>query len=154
MKNVNEMKNVKNKKGRQLVSARSCYNKSKHLSQKSTKRAKDKCEKKRIKTANETLTTKCWRSFNIARERFLLIMQILRQCRRKTTNTAPTTLSAIQAASQSNFINYTSNNYTQLVISWNDKNKQPTLLSQRKLACTVRNTLFFCVIKSLEQQKN
>jgi hypothetical protein len=33
------------------------------------------------------------------------IVQILRQCRRKTTNAAPTTLSAIQAASQSNIIN-------------------------------------------------
>ncbi len=31
------------------------------------------------------------------------IMQILRQRRRKTTNTAPTTLSAMQAASQSTF---------------------------------------------------
>jgi hypothetical protein len=34
------------------------------------------------------------------------------------------------------------NNYTPLVISWNDKNKQLTLLSQRKLALTARNTLF------------
>jgi hypothetical protein len=34
------------------------------------------------------------------------IVQILRQRRRKTTNTAPTTLSAIQAASQSTFISY------------------------------------------------
>jgi hypothetical protein len=32
-------------------------------------------------------------------------VKILRQRRRKTTNTAPTTLSAIQAASQSPFIN-------------------------------------------------
>jgi hypothetical protein len=32
------------------------------------------------------------------------IVQILRQHRRKTTNTAPTTNSAIQAASQSTFI--------------------------------------------------
>jgi hypothetical protein len=33
------------------------------------------------------------------------IVQILRQRRRKTTNTATTTLSAIQAASQSTFVN-------------------------------------------------
>jgi hypothetical protein len=33
------------------------------------------------------------------------IVQILRQLRGTTTNTAPTTLSAIQAASQSTFIN-------------------------------------------------
>jgi hypothetical protein len=33
------------------------------------------------------------------------IVQILRQRRRKTTNTAPTTLSAIQTASQSTLIN-------------------------------------------------
>jgi hypothetical protein len=34
------------------------------------------------------------------------------------------------------------NNYTPLMISGNDKNKQLTLLSQRKLALTTRNTLF------------
>jgi hypothetical protein len=34
------------------------------------------------------------------------------------------------------------NNYTPLLISWNAKNKQLTLLSQCKLALTVRNTLF------------
>jgi hypothetical protein len=55
------------------------------------------------------------------------IVQILCQCRRKTTNTAPTTLSAIQAASQST-------HYTPLVFSKNDKNQQLSLLSQRKLA--------------------
>jgi hypothetical protein len=33
------------------------------------------------------------------------IVQILRQRRRETTNTAPTTISAIQAASKSTFIN-------------------------------------------------
>jgi hypothetical protein len=38
------------------------------------------------------------------------------------------------------------NNYTQLVISRNDKNKQIILLSQRKLALSARNTLF--VLKS------
>jgi hypothetical protein len=50
------------------------------------------------------------------------------------------TLSAIQAASQSTFIN-AQLLYTPL-ISGNDKNKQITLLSQRKLALTARNTLF------------
>jgi hypothetical protein len=69
-------------------------------------------------------------------------MQIIRQSRMKTTSTAPTTLSAIQAASQSTFITYTSNNYTPLVISWNVKNKQLTLLSQRKLAFTVGDIHF------------
>jgi hypothetical protein len=34
------------------------------------------------------------------------------------------------------------NNYTPLVISRNDKNKQVTLLSQHKLALTARNKLF------------
>jgi hypothetical protein len=33
------------------------------------------------------------------------------------------------------------NNYTPLVVSWNDKNKQLTL-TQRKRALSVRNTLF------------
>jgi hypothetical protein len=33
-------------------------------------------------------------------------------------------------------------NYTPLVINRNDKNKQLTLLSQRKLTLTARNTLF------------
>jgi hypothetical protein len=55
------------------------------------------------------------------------------------TNTAPTTLIAIKATSQSTFINA---HYTLLVISGNDKNKQLTLLSQRKLAITARNKLF------------
>jgi myo-inositol-1-phosphate synthase len=64
-------------------------------------------------------------------------MQILRQRRRKTTKTAPTTLSAIQVSNQSPFINY-----TPLVISRNDKNKQQTFLSQRKLAITTINKLF------------
>jgi hypothetical protein len=35
----------------------------------------------------------------------LKIVQILRQSQRKTINTAPDTLSAIQAASQSTFVN-------------------------------------------------
>jgi hypothetical protein len=53
-----------------------------------------------------------------------------------TTNTAPTALSAIQAASQSTFINA---QFTPLVISGNEKNKQITLLTQGKLALTGRN---------------
>jgi hypothetical protein len=52
------------------------------------------------------------------------IVQILHQRRRKITNTAPTTLIAIQAASQSTFLKH---NYTPLVISRNDKNKQLTI---------------------------
>jgi hypothetical protein len=44
------------------------------------------------------------------------------------TNTVPTTLSALQAAGQSTFIN------AQLVISGNNKNKQLTLLSHCKVA--------------------
>jgi hypothetical protein len=34
------------------------------------------------------------------------------------------------------------NNYSPLVISWNDKYKQLTLLSRRKLALTAKNKLF------------
>jgi hypothetical protein len=51
---------------------------------------------------------------------------------------APTTLFAAQATSQSTFIS------TQFysIFNRNDKNKQPTLLSQRELALTARNTLF------------
>ncbi len=44
-------------------------------------------------------------------------------------------------------------NYTPLVISVNDKNKQLTSLGQRKLAITLRNTLFVWK-KSLEHLKN
>jgi hypothetical protein len=71
------------------------------------------------------------------------IVKILRQRRKKTTNTEPTTLSAIKASSQSTFINehFSLNNYTPLVISRNDKNKQLTLLSQRKLTLTAINKL-------------
>jgi hypothetical protein len=65
------------------------------------------------------------------------IVQILRQRRRKTTNTAPTTLSAKQAASQSTLNN--AQLPLLLVISGNDKNKQLKLLSQRKLSFTGRN---------------
>jgi hypothetical protein len=50
------------------------------------------------------------------------IVQVLRQRRRKTTNTAPITFSAMQAASQSIFIN------EQLYSTCNDKNK-PTQTS-------------------------
>jgi hypothetical protein len=48
------------------------------------------------------------------------IVQILRQRRRKTTNTAPTILSKIQAASQSSL---SMHKYTAHVVSRNDKNK-------------------------------
>jgi hypothetical protein len=58
----------------------------------------------------------------------------------KTTNASPKTFSAMQAASQSSL---TMNNYTSLVISRNDKYKQLTLFSRRKL--TLTDT--FCVIK-------
>jgi hypothetical protein len=61
----------------------------------------------------------------------------LRQRRGKTTNPAPTTFSAIKANPLSSI-----NNYTSLVIRGNDKTKQLTLLSQRKLALTASNTLF------------
>jgi hypothetical protein len=44
------------------------------------------------------------------------------------------------------------NNYTPLMISWNDQNKQLTLFSQRKLVLTARNT-FFAFKKSLEHLK-
>ncbi len=67
------------------------------------------------------------------------IVQTLHQRGRKTTNAA---LSAMQAASQSVFINEQFNHYTPLLINRNDKNKQLTLLSQRKLALTARNTFF------------
>jgi hypothetical protein len=67
------------------------------------------------------------------------IVQILHQRQRKTTNTAPTTLSEIQASCQSTFINEQS--YS-LAISWNDKNMQVTLLSQLKLALPTINKLY------------
>jgi hypothetical protein len=47
----------------------------------------------------------------------------------------------VQYKQQANLL-LSMSNYTPLVISWNDENKQLTLLSQRKLALTVRNTLF------------
>ncbi len=53
------------------------------------------------------------------------IVQILRQRRRRTTNTAPTTICAIQAAGQSTFVNTP---YTPLVISRNEKNKKLNII--------------------------
>ncbi len=82
----------------------------------------------------------------------LRIVQILRQCRRKTTNAAPTIL-LLQYKQQANSI-LSKHNYTTLVISRNDKNKQLTLLSQHKLAVTARNTLFAIYSKTLELLKN
>jgi hypothetical protein len=55
---------------------------------------------------------------------------------KRYTHTAPTTLSAIQAANPLLSMHYN----TALVIRGNDKNKQLTLLSQRKLAFTARNS--------------
>jgi hypothetical protein len=66
-------------------------------------------------------------------------VQILRLSRRKAINATPTTLSAKQASIQSTFIN---EQLTPLVFSRNDKNKQLTLLSKRKLALTAINKLF------------
>ncbi len=68
----------------------------------------------------------------------LWIVQILRQRRRKTTNTAPTALSATKAARESTFI-YEKLYYRTLLISRNDKIKQLTLLCQFKLALTAIN---------------
>jgi hypothetical protein len=66
------------------------------------------------------------------------IVQILRKG--KTTNTAPTIL--MKYKHQANSL-LSMNNYTPLllVISRNDKNKQLTLLSQRKLALYAINKL-------------
>jgi len=57
------------------------------------------------------------------------ILQILRQRWRKTTNTAPTTLSEILYKQQDNPL-LSMHNYTLLVVSGNDKNKQITLSTQ------------------------
>jgi hypothetical protein len=62
---------------------------------------------------------------------FPLAGGLLRQSRRKMTNTTRTTLSATQTANQSTFINAI---LYSTVISKNDKNEQITLLSQHKLA--------------------
>ncbi len=56
-----------------------------------------------------------------------------------SSDTAPTALSAIQASSQSTFIN--EQLYNPLVVSRKDK-KQLTVLSQRKLTLTAINKLF------------
>jgi hypothetical protein len=47
----------------------------------------------------------------------------------------------VQCTQQANPV-LSMNNYTPRVINRNDKNKQLTLLSQRKLALTARNTPF------------
>jgi hypothetical protein len=48
----------------------------------------------------------------------------------------------VQYYQQANSLLSIMHNYTPLVISMNDKNKQLKLLSQRKLALTARNALF------------
>jgi hypothetical protein len=53
-------------------------------------------------------------------------------------NTEPTTLSAIQAACQSTYVNA---QLSSTCDSGNEKNKQLTLLSKRKLASTDKNML-------------
>jgi hypothetical protein len=60
------------------------------------------------------------------------IVQILRQRCRKTTNAAPTNLSAIQASSQSTSTNKQLVNYTLAVISRNDKNKQLKIIKPKQ----------------------
>jgi hypothetical protein len=50
-------------------------------------------------------------------------------------------------------INLSMHNYTPLVISGNDKNKQLTLLSQHKLALAAINTFTFCTMKPSEPLK-
>ncbi len=62
------------------------------------------------------------------------IVQILRQRRRKPTNTASTTLNSIQATNPL----LSMHNYTPLVISGKEKNKHIRLVSQSKLALTAR----------------
>jgi hypothetical protein len=66
-------------------------------------------------------------------------VQILRQRRRKTTNTAPTIL-LVQYKHQAKPL-ISRNDYIPFVINRNDKNKQLTLLSQRILALTAINKL-------------
>jgi hypothetical protein len=69
------------------------------------------------------------------------IVQILRQCQRKTTNTVPTMpTNLVQYKQQANPL-LSMNNYSPLVISKYDKNKQLTLLSHCKLALTAINKL-------------
>jgi hypothetical protein len=57
----------------------------------------------------------------------------------------------VQCKQQANQV-LSMNNYTPLVISRNDKNKQLILLGQCKLALTAR--YIFCNIKSFEHLKN
>jgi hypothetical protein len=66
------------------------------------------------------------------------IVQIICQRQRKSTNTVPPLL--VQYEHQAN-PRLSMNNYTP-VINRNDKNKQLTLLSQRKLALTAINKHF------------
>jgi hypothetical protein len=67
------------------------------------------------------------------------IVQILRQRRRKTPIQRQQLL--VQYKQQANPL-LSVHNYTPLVISRKDKNKQLTLLSQCKLTLTVKNALF------------
>jgi hypothetical protein len=62
----------------------------------------------------------------------------------KTTNTAPTTLSAIQAAS----------NHTPLVFSGNDKNMHAADIIKPTKTRINRVKYTFCIIKSLERLQN
>jgi hypothetical protein len=62
------------------------------------------------------------------------IVQIFCQRQKKPTNTAPTTLSAIQERQGNPLL--LKNNYTLLVVSGNDKK------NKRKLVLTDRNTVF------------
>jgi hypothetical protein len=68
------------------------------------------------------------------------IVQILRQRQKKTTNTGQRQSLLVQYKHQANPL-LSRNNYAPLVIRRNDKNKQLTLLSQRKLALTAKNKL-------------
>jgi hypothetical protein len=78
------------------------------------------------------------------------IVQVLRQRRRITTNTAPTTLSVIKQ--QANPL-LSVNCYTPLVISRNEKNKQQTLC-QSKLALTeINKTFCITIIRPLKNLK-
>ncbi len=73
--------------------------------------------------------------------------------RRKTTNAAPTTLgTAVQCKQQANpFLSM--NRSTPLLIRRYGKNKQLTLLSQRKLILTAGNTLFSISLEHLERPR-
>ncbi len=69
------------------------------------------------------------------------IAQILRQRPRKSTNTAPATLSAIQASSKSTL---SMNNYTPLVIN----------IIKPTQTCNNLNKETFCIIKSSKPLQN